>query len=150
MVWVVYDMGNAFKQTYAIIIDIVPLKQVEYRLISRYHGGELEGAKPVLLETLQELEKGTIVPIKLYAWNRLFISRSLREQGLKPQDYIEAVTVHGEWKAKMHQGICFIKGYHSIGIGTHIVTRSNEALDMVPLVLRKMSETEVERLGTGM
>jgi hypothetical protein len=142
MVWVVYDMGNAFKQTYAIIIDIVPLKQVEYRLISRYHGGELEGAKPVLLETLttEELEKGIIIPIKLYAWNRLFVSCSLREQGLKPRDYIEAATVHGEWKAKMHQGICFIKGCRSINMGIHIVTRSGEALNMVPLVLRKISD----------
>jgi hypothetical protein len=91
---VVYDLFNENRRTHAALAVIVPLRSVNYKLISPHHWGEVEVEDPVEI-------------IRLTYPKKVFTRYSLYLQGLRDEDYIIPVTVHGEWKQRKHQGIVF-------------------------------------------
>jgi len=113
MVMVVHDFSNWYKRTYASMAYIVPLSQVKYKVTSRYHGGRLANG----------FEAQGYSSLYLSAFRRSLVSQSLRLQGFEPSDFIEPVTVHGEWKIQKHQGYCFAVHTWTWKTKRHIVTR---------------------------
>jgi len=113
---VIYDFSNWYRRTYAHMAYIVPLSQVKYKVVSRHHRGKLaDGYKAQGYS-----------PLYLSAFQRGLVSQSLRLQSFEPSDYIEPVTVHGEWKIRKHQGYCFALATWTWKTKRHIVTRNPE------------------------
>jgi hypothetical protein len=120
---VVHDLYNSHRQTYACLAEIVPLSQVKYRVVSRHLGGRIEDGYAE--QGLEELY--------LSAPRRRFVEYSLALQGLRPHDFVEPVTVHGEWKVKKHQGYVFAKRTWSVPTGKWICTRAHSDEDAVEI-----------------
>jgi len=115
IVMVVHNFSNWYKRTYASLAYIVPLSAVKYKVVSRYHGGELANG----------FKTQGYSPLYLSAFRRGLVAESLRLQGFEPSDYIEPVTVHGEWKIRKHQGYCFAIHTWTWKTKRHIVTRDS-------------------------
>jgi hypothetical protein len=120
---VVHDLFNSYRQTYASLAEVVPLSQVKYCVVSRHYGGKIEdGFVSQGLELLY-----------LSAPRRCFVEYSLALQGLRPHDFVEPVTVHGEWKVRKHQGIAFAKRMWEVATGKWICTRAHSDEDAVEI-----------------
>jgi hypothetical protein len=132
MTIVVHNLSNGYHQTYAYLAEIVPLRAVKYKLVSRYLGGKIEDGYA---------EQG-VEPLYLSAPRRAFVEYSLELQGLRPYDFIEPVTVHDTWKVRKHQGYAFAKRSWSVPTGKHICTRAHslEDCDVISTLIRDVLE----------
>jgi hypothetical protein len=125
-VTVVYNLFNDHQQTFAELMEIAPLSSVKYQIVSRHHRGLIKNGFA---------EKG-LKPVYLTAPKRSFVSYSLALQGFKPNDFIESVTIHGEWKIKKWQGYVFALKTWTIPTGQHIATRGNQAYPLIYQIIK--------------
>jgi len=134
IVMVIHDFSNWYKRTYASLAYIVPLNAVKYKILSRYHMGELADG----------FKAQGYSPLYLSAFRRGLVSQSLRLQGFKPSDFIEPVTVHGEWKIQKHQGYCFAVHTWVWKTKKHIVTRDpHQTSQLLREILKPQGESVI-------
>ena len=95
LTWVMTDTYNFYHTTYACVIPIIPLNEIQYKIISRHNYGEIEydRAKYLTKYLTKRMKRN--------------VEYSLSLLNLNPANFVEKVTPHNEWKKTMHQGIVF-------------------------------------------